>query len=182
MDTSESTATNAPANPSKEEPTAATAVKKEGEDKMEVAEGKGEEKGGGNKKVTLPPASAAAAGNTASGDKKKSDEPDFQMIANPARVLPQQVRRPNIEDVDDDVCRYCFTTNSWFCIMWYPFSCCGAAVFHIGSAVTNYYKGLLCKIVTALSSSLTQINTSPVLPSDSRTSHTQAFFSSRRPF
>ena len=92
MDTSDSTTANTTANPSKEEPTAA--VKKEGENKMEV-EGKGEEKGGGgNKKVTLP-APAVAAGNTASGgggEKKKSDEPDFQMIANPARVLPQQVR------------------------------------------------------------------------------------------
>ena len=95
MDTSDSTA--ATANPSKEQPATATvSVKSEGEDKMEV-EGKMEEKGGGgggNKKVTLP-APAAAAVNTASGgggEKKKSDEPDFQMIANPARVLPQQVR------------------------------------------------------------------------------------------
>ena len=95
MDTSD--ATTAP-NPSKEEPTPATtaaAVKKEGEDKMEV-EGKADEKGGvggggASKKVTLP-ASSAGAGNTAGGEKKKSDEPDFQMIANPARVLPQQVR------------------------------------------------------------------------------------------
>ena len=51
-----------------------------GESKMEVeskSEGKGE------KKVTI----ATSGGK---GEKKK-DEPDFQMIANPARVLPQQV-------------------------------------------------------------------------------------------
>lgn len=50
---------------------------KEG-DKMEV-DAKSEEKG--EKKVTI------VGGK---GEKKK-DEPDFQMIANPARVLPQQV-------------------------------------------------------------------------------------------
>ena len=52
-----------------------------GESKMEVeskSEGKAE------KKVTI----ATSAGGK--GEKKK-DEPGFQMIANPARVLPQQV-------------------------------------------------------------------------------------------
>ena len=89
MDTSDSTVT---ASASKEE--AGGGVKSEGgEDKMEV-EGKTEEKGA-SKKVTLSAASKAGGGETTGsggGDKKKSDEPDFQMIANPARVLPQQVR------------------------------------------------------------------------------------------
>ena len=62
---------------------------------MEV-EGKGEEKaGGGSKKVTVAAGSTATSGG--GGEKKKSDEPDFQMIANPARVLPQQVQRRRVK-------------------------------------------------------------------------------------
>ena len=64
-----------------------------GEDKMDV-ESKPEEKvnkkeadSSGGKGGTETAAPSGGGG----GDKKKTEEPDFQMIANPARVLPQQV-------------------------------------------------------------------------------------------
>ena len=95
MDTSDSTTTastliaaGAPPPP----PPLAVGTKTEGkEDKMEIEGAKTQEKGE-SKKVTLVGV-AKGSGETASGggEKRKSDEPDFQMIANPARVLPQQV-------------------------------------------------------------------------------------------
>ena len=74
-------------------PPLAVGVKLDGkEDKMEIEGAKTEERGE-SKKVTLLGTAKGSGGETASGggEKRKSNEPDFQMIANPARVLPQQV-------------------------------------------------------------------------------------------
>ena len=94
METSDSTtkATATTATSSKKEKekenedASSTTVVADGENKMDV-ESKTEEKkviaGGGAKTERAETATA--------NEKKKTDEPDFQMIANPARVLPQQV-------------------------------------------------------------------------------------------
>lgn len=93
METSNSTtkATATTANSSKKENEkeveggSPTAVVADGEDKMDV-ESKVEEK-----KVTVGGGAKGGAEMATANEKKKTDEPDFQMIANPARVLPQQV-------------------------------------------------------------------------------------------